>query len=120
MYTLAIIGLVTTVMSAFYYLKIIKTIYFDDNVITFDPARNRFAQLSILLSCGILLTFFLYPSVFNGCDSLVYSKSVPFNEANLVTFRIFAALLTSSKSSILTTIFSPIIAVLSSSTSTTS
>ena len=58
MYTLAIIGLVTTVMSAFYYLKIIKTIYFDDNVITFDPARNKFAQLSIILSCGILLTFF--------------------------------------------------------------
>ena len=66
MYTLAIIGLVTTVMSAFYYLKIIKTIYFDDNVITFDPARNKFAQLSIILSCGILLTFFLYPSVFNN------------------------------------------------------
>ena len=31
MYALAIIGLLTTVMSAFYYLKIIKTIYFDDN-----------------------------------------------------------------------------------------
>ena len=57
MYTLAIIGLVTTVMSAFYYLKIIKTIYFDDNVITFDPAKNKFAQLSIILSCGSLLTF---------------------------------------------------------------
>ena len=36
MYTLAIIGLLTTVISAFYYLKIIKTIYFDDSVISFD------------------------------------------------------------------------------------
>ena len=36
MYALAIIGLITTVMSAFYYLKIIKTIYFDDSIITFE------------------------------------------------------------------------------------
>tara|TARA_Y100001958_G_C21243077_1_gene571694 strand:- start:2337 stop:3731 length:1395 start_codon:yes stop_codon:yes gene_type:complete len=74
MYTLAIIGLVTTVMSAFYYLKIIKTIYFDDNVITFDPARNKFAQLSIILSCGILLTFFLYPSVFNNVAITLFNS----------------------------------------------
>ena len=74
MYTLAIIGLVTTVMSAFYDLKIIKTIYFDDNVITFDPARNKFAQLSIILSCGILLTFFLYPSVFNNVAITLFNS----------------------------------------------
>ncbi len=66
MYALAIIGLLTTVISAFYYLKIIKTIYFDDSVITFDPAKNKFAQLSIFISCGILLTFFLYPSFLNN------------------------------------------------------
>ena len=74
MYTLAIIGLVTTVMSAFYYLKIIKTIYFDDNVITFDPAKNKFAQLSIILSCSILLTFFLYPSVFNNVAITLFNS----------------------------------------------
>ena len=39
MYTLAIIGLLTTVISAFYYLKIIKTIYFDDSVISFDATK---------------------------------------------------------------------------------
>ena len=66
MYALAIIGLLTTVISAFYYLKIIKTIYFDDSVITFDAPKNKFAQLSILVSCIILLTFFLYPSVLNN------------------------------------------------------
>ncbi len=66
MYALAIIGLLTTVISAFYYLRIIKTIYFDDSVITFDAAKNKFAQLSILLSCSILLTFFLYPSALNN------------------------------------------------------
>ncbi len=66
MYALAIIGLLTTVISAFYYLKIIKTIYFDDSAISFDVTKNKFAQLSIILSCGFLLTFFLYPSVLNN------------------------------------------------------
>ena len=66
MYALAIIGLLTTVISAFYYLKIIKTIYFDDSIISFDNTKNKFAQLSIFISCTILLTFFLYPSVLNN------------------------------------------------------
>jgi len=66
MYALAIIGLLTTVISAFYYLKIIKTIYFDDSVISYDATKNKFAQISIFVSCSILLTFFLYPSVLNS------------------------------------------------------
>ena len=66
MYALAIIGLLTTVMSAFYYLKIIKTIYFDDSVITFESVKNKTAQISIFASCIILTTFFLYPSVLNN------------------------------------------------------
>ena len=65
MYTLAIIGLLTTVISAFYYLKIIKIMYFDDSVITFDAVKNKKAQASIFISCSILLTFFLYPSILN-------------------------------------------------------
>ena len=66
MYALAIIGLLTTVMSAFYYLKIIKTIYFDDGLITFEPTKNKTAQLSVFASCTILITFFLYPSFLNN------------------------------------------------------
>ena len=66
MYALAIIGLLTTVMSAFYYLKIIKTIYFDDSIITFESVKNKTAKISIFASCIILTTFFLYPSVLNN------------------------------------------------------
>ncbi len=66
MYSLAIIGLLTTVMSAFYYLKIIKTIYFDDSVVTYDLTKNRTAQFSVFVSCSVLVTFFLYPSIFNN------------------------------------------------------
>jgi len=72
MYVLAIIGLLTTVISAFYYLKIIKTIYFDDSLITFDPTKNIFAQVSILISCGIITTFFLYPAIFNDVVSSLF------------------------------------------------
>ena len=66
MYALAIIGLLTTVISAFYYLRIIKIIYFDDNAISFDPVKNSFTKLSVLISCAILITFFLYPAILNN------------------------------------------------------
>ncbi len=72
MYTLAIIGLLTTVMSAFYYLKIIKTIYFDDSVMTFESTKNRTAQISIFTSCTILITFFLYPSILNNLVNTLF------------------------------------------------
>ena len=73
MYALAIIGLLTTVMSAFYYLKIIKTIYFDDSLITFDVTKSRSAQASVFASCTILITFFLYPSVLNNLVDTLFS-----------------------------------------------
>ena len=66
MYALAIIGLLTTVISAFYYIRIIKIIYFDDSAISFDPVKNSVAKLSVLISCAILITFFLYPAVLNN------------------------------------------------------
>ena len=72
MYTLAIIGLLTTVMSAFYYLKIIKTIYFDDSAINFDTVKNKSAQFSVILSCSIMATFFLDPSVLNNMVNLLF------------------------------------------------
>ena len=66
MYALAIIGLLTTVISAFYYLRIIKIIYFDDTAISFDPVKNSVAKLSVLISCAILITFFLNPAILNN------------------------------------------------------
>ena len=74
MYTLAIIGLLTTVMSAFYYLKIIKTIYFDDSIVTYESSKNRTAQISIFASCTILVTFFLYPSILNTIVDTLFNS----------------------------------------------
>ena len=74
MYPLAIIGLLTTVMSAFYYLKIIKTVYFDDSIISFESTKNKSAQFSVLVSCVILVTFFLYPSIFNNFVTSLFAN----------------------------------------------
>ena len=65
MYALAIIGLLTTVISAFYYLRIIKTIYFEENNYSFDNVNNLSVSVTIFTSCILLTTFFLYPSVLN-------------------------------------------------------
>ena len=73
MYTLAIIGLLTTVISAFYYLKIIKTIYFDEKKLSFDHVKNPAISGTILISCTLLTTFFLYPSFL---DNIVNSLFV--------------------------------------------
>ena len=63
MYTLAIIGLVTTVVSAFYYIRIIKIMYFDEPKKPFEKFTDYRIHGSILLSCILLLTFFIYPSI---------------------------------------------------------
>ena len=73
-YALAIMGLLTTVISAFYYLKIIKTIYFDDSFITLEKVKNKTAQVSIFLSCSILLTFFLYPAILSNIVSSLFAN----------------------------------------------
>ena len=74
MYVLAIIGLLTTVISAFYYLKVIKTIYFDDSSIIFDPIKNKVAQITVLISCSILISFFLYPSFLNNVVNTLFAQ----------------------------------------------
>ena len=66
MYTLAIVGLLSTVISAFYYLRIIKIIYFDDAKEQFDYTKNLGISTTLFLSSLILATFFLYPSFLNS------------------------------------------------------
>jgi NADH-quinone oxidoreductase subunit N len=65
MYTLAIVGLLSTVISAFYYLRIIKIIYFDEENNTYDHIRSLGISSTLFLSTLILVTFFIYPSYLN-------------------------------------------------------
>ena len=63
MYALAIIGLVTTVVSAFYYLRIIKVIYFDKPKKAFDQNYDLGLKISLILSSILILIYFIYPSI---------------------------------------------------------
>jgi NADH-quinone oxidoreductase subunit N len=71
MYTLAIIGLLSTVISAFYYLRIIKIIYFDEIKNPFDKIKNFGITSTVFLSCSILVLFFLYPSILNNIVNML-------------------------------------------------
>ena len=63
MYTLAIIGLVTTVVSAFYYLRIIKVIYFDKPIESFEKNYDWGLKATLVLSSILILIYFIYPSI---------------------------------------------------------
>ena len=63
MYTLAIIGLVTTVVSAFYYLSIIKVIYFDKPIEPFEESNDWGLKAPLVLSSILILIYFIYPSI---------------------------------------------------------
>ena len=65
MYVLAIIGLLTTVVSAFYYLRIIKIIYFEKPKKSFDENYDRGLKVILVLSSILILTYFIYPSILN-------------------------------------------------------
>ena len=71
MYALAIIGLVTTVISAFYYLRIIKIIYFDKPKKPFQENYDWGLKISLILSSIIILIYFIYPSILNDAISSI-------------------------------------------------
>jgi NADH-quinone oxidoreductase subunit N len=71
MYTLAIVGLLSTVISAFYYLRIIKIIYFDEIKYPFDKINSLEITSTVFLSCSILVLFFLYPSILNSVVNIL-------------------------------------------------
>ena len=62
MYFLAIVGLLSTVIAAFYYLKIIKIIYFDKAKEKYDLDHSIWLRLSLTLSTLLILLYFIYPS----------------------------------------------------------
>ena len=62
MYFLAITGLLSTVISAFYYLRIIKIIYFDPEKEKYDTDYNIGLKISLSLSTLLILLYFIFPS----------------------------------------------------------
>ena len=62
MFFLAIVGLMSTVVAAFYYLRIIKTIYFDKEVEKFDTDHNLGLKISLTITTILILIYFIYPN----------------------------------------------------------
>ena len=62
MYFLAIVGLLATVIAAFYYLRLIKIIYFDKEKEKYETNHNMGLKLSLLISSIFILFYFTYPS----------------------------------------------------------
>jgi NADH-quinone oxidoreductase subunit N len=61
LFALAVIGVVSSVIGAYYYLLVVKTIYFDDPTKSFEPMPGE--QATVLAAAGLFnLLYFVYPA----------------------------------------------------------
>jgi NADH-quinone oxidoreductase subunit N len=68
LYALAVIGVVTSVVGAYYYLAIVKVMYFDEPVGKFE--QMPYELRVVLAICGLFnILFFLYPAPLVGIAS---------------------------------------------------
>ena len=70
-YALAIIGVISSVVSAFYYLRIVKIIYFDKQKKPFDDNYDLGLKISLIISTILTLTYFIYPSILTNVISTI-------------------------------------------------
>ena len=68
MYFLAIIGLLSTVVAAFYYIRIIKIIYFDPEKEKYETNHHLGLKVTLAISTIFILIYFIYP---NGLTEIV-------------------------------------------------
>ncbi len=61
LYTLAVIGAIATVIGAYYYLALVKTMYFDEPVRGFERTPGEL-QMVIVVSGLFVILFFVYPA----------------------------------------------------------
>jgi NADH-quinone oxidoreductase subunit N len=59
--TLAVIGFVLSVVGAFYYLRIVKIIYFDEPTVEFAPMTAA-AKAVLTIAGGFTILYFVYPA----------------------------------------------------------
>ncbi len=71
MYFLAIVGLLATVVAAFYYLRIIKIIYFDPEKEEYETSHNLGLKITLTISTIFILAYFIYPSGITGIVSKI-------------------------------------------------
>ena len=62
MFFLAIVGLLSTVVAAFYYLRLIKIMYFDEEKEKYDTDHSLWLKFSLTISTILILLYFIFPS----------------------------------------------------------
>ena len=62
MYFLAVVGLLSTVIASFYYLRIIKIIYFDPEKEKYENNHHIGLKITLIISTVFILVYFIYPS----------------------------------------------------------
>jgi NADH-quinone oxidoreductase subunit N len=58
---LAVIGVLTSVVSAFYYLRIVKVMYFDEPLESLDPVGSMALRVVMSVSAAVILLFIAMP-----------------------------------------------------------
>jgi NADH-quinone oxidoreductase subunit N len=58
----AVIGVVASVIGGFYYIKVVKVMYFDEPAEAFDAGTPCLLRAGILICAGVTLLFFLMPT----------------------------------------------------------
>ena len=74
LYTLAVVGVLSSVVGAFYYLRIVKLMYFDEPAESFDQPFGREMSLIMGAAGAITLLFFVFPSpIVSGAEAAAAS-----------------------------------------------
>ena len=66
MYFLAIVGLLSTVIAAFYYIRLIKVMYFDEQREKYDLNHSIGLKMILVISSTIILIYFINPNIINN------------------------------------------------------
>ena len=66
MYFLAIVGLLSTVIAAFYYIRLIKVMYFDEQKEKYDLNHGLGLKMILVISSTIILIYFINPNIINN------------------------------------------------------
>ena len=62
MFFLEIVGLLSPVVAAFYYLRLIKIMYFDEEKEKYDEDHSLWLRFSLGASTLLILIYFIFPS----------------------------------------------------------
>ncbi|HEY2540371.1 MAG TPA: proton-conducting transporter membrane subunit, partial [Stellaceae bacterium] len=75
---LAVIGVVTSVISAFYYFRVVKVMYFDEPVAAFDRPLSFELKSVVLVTAIITMFFFAFPGpLIGGANAAAASLFLP-------------------------------------------